>query len=83
MRNAGPVPEDDAENAGCGGCGLAGNLDVAVARAQWYLHLGMHQVSDCSIGCALGLPVIGIVLHQLYTTKHYKVFLGIGNLLSI
>lgn len=38
------VPDEDAENAGKGGCGLGGNLDVAICRADWHLHKGEHQV---------------------------------------
>ncbi|KAK9905515.1 hypothetical protein WJX75_001308 [Coccomyxa subellipsoidea] len=34
---------DDAENSGKGGCGLGGNLDVSVCRAEWYFHLGGYQ----------------------------------------
>ena len=36
--------DEDAENAGKGGCGLGGNLDVSVCRAEWYFHLGAYQV---------------------------------------
>ncbi|EIE23608.1 TPR-like protein [Coccomyxa subellipsoidea C-169] len=32
-------------NSGKGGCGLVGNLDVAVCRAEWYFHLGGYQAS--------------------------------------
>jgi hypothetical protein len=35
--------DEEAENAGRGGCGLGGNLDVAVCRAEWFFHLGAHQ----------------------------------------
>ncbi|CAL8472035.1 g11577 [Coccomyxa elongata] len=35
--------DEDAENAGKGGCGLGGNLDVSVCRAEWYFHLGAYQ----------------------------------------
>lgn len=38
--------DEDAENAGKGGCGLGGNLDVSVCRAEWYYHLGAYQVHD-------------------------------------
>ena len=38
------VPDEDAENAGKGGCGLGGNLDVAICRADWHLHRGEFQV---------------------------------------
>ncbi len=37
--------DEDAENSGKGGCGLGGNLDVAVCRAEWYFHLGGYQAS--------------------------------------
>ena len=39
------VPDEDAENAGKGGCGLAGNLDVALCRADWHLHRSEYQVT--------------------------------------
>jgi hypothetical protein len=42
-------PDEDAENAGVGGCGLGGNLDVAVCRADWLFHLGLYQV--CLFRC--------------------------------
>lgn len=35
--------DEDAENSGKGGCGLGGNLDVTVCRAEWYFHLGAYQ----------------------------------------
>lgn len=38
-------PDEDAENAGKGGCGLGGNLDVALCRADWHLHRGEYQVA--------------------------------------
>ena len=39
------VPDEDAENAGKGGCGLAGNLVVAICRADWHLHRSQYQVA--------------------------------------
>lgn len=44
-------PDEDAENAGKGGCGLGGNLDVALCRADWHLHKGEYQVA--AIICCL------------------------------
>ena len=44
--NDGENVDEDAENcenAGVGGCGLGGNLDVAVCRADWLFHLGAYQ----------------------------------------
>ena len=50
------VPDEDAENAGKGGCGLGGNLDVAICRADWHLHKGEHQVG-ASMECAKALSI--------------------------
>ena len=44
------VPDEDAENAGKGGCGLGGNLGVAICRADWHLHKGEHQVCTSADG---------------------------------
>ncbi len=48
------LPDEDAENAGKGGCGLGGNLDVALCRAGWHLHCGEYQV-NCPCACMTAL----------------------------
>ena len=66
---------DDAENSGKGGCGLGGNLDVSVCRAEWYFHLGGYQA--CTSAALAMTPSLWrsqclYVLHSILDQWHRK-----------
>ena len=44
-----------ASNVARQGCGLGGNLDVAVCRAEWLFHQGACQARSCN---SMGLSAV-------------------------
>lgn len=68
--------DEDAENAGRGGCGLGGNLDVAVCRSEWYFHLGAYQARMHL------LVVLASLLGPLWSL-HYLVKVVLGDRLPV